>query len=255
MTIRALIVDDEPLAREGLREFLGAEDGVTIVGECRNGREAVSAIRDRDPDVVFLDVQMPGLDGFGVIDALGTHPTPVVVFVTAYDEYALQAFEIHALDYLLKPVERSRFQSTMQRVRRHLAREEQSDLTERLAAVLHELRARQREVDRLVVNAGGRGYLVGVDEIDWIEAAGNYARLHVGGKRHVIRKTMKALEQELPARQFVRIHRSTIVNLDRVKELQPYFTGEYVVTLQDGTRLSLSRKYRQQLERRLGQRL
>jgi two-component system LytT family response regulator len=255
MTIRALIVDDEPLAREGLREFLGAEDGVTIVGECHNGREAVSAISDRGPDVVFLDVQMPGLDGFGVIDALGAHTVPVVVFVTAYDKYALQAFEIHALDYLLKPVERARFQSTMQRVRRHLARKEQTDLTERLAAVLLELRARQEQVDRLVVKSGGRAYFVGVDEIDWIEAAGNYARLHVGGDRHVIRKTMTALEQELPAKQFARIHRSTIVNLDRVKELQPYFTGEHVVTLQDGTRLSLSRKYRVQLERRLGQRL
>ncbi len=245
-------MDDEPLAREGIREFLCDEPDVTVVGECRNGLEAVEHIQSVRPDLIFLDVQMPGLDGFGVVAALDQGRLPTIVFVTAYDEYALKAFEVHALDYLLKPIEEERFRATMARVRTHMDQKVGGALNDRLTALLEEMQTRDRYLDRLVVKSSGRVYFVKVQEIDWIEAAGNYARIHVGRDRHVIRKTMAALEGQLAPERFARIHRSTIVNLDRIKEFQPWFEGEHVVILEDGTRLSLSRKYRDRLERRLG---
>ncbi len=251
MTITALIVDDEPLAREGIREFLRSERDITIVGECRNGNEAIAAITAKRPDLVFLDIQMPGLSGFDVLDAIQGHEPPAIIFVTAYDEYALRAFQVHALDYLLKPVERERFRAALDRVRAQIEYAEAGALSKRLAKLLDEVKVQPRFRERLMIKTGGKIYFVQAHEIDWIEAAGNYARLHVKGERHLIRETMTALERRLDPDRFVRIHRSTIVNLDRLKEFQPWFKGEHVAIMRDGTRLSVSRKYRTLLEKRL----
>lgn len=249
--ITVLVVDDEALAREGLRSFLEHEPDVEVVGEARNGNEAIAAIRQLAPDLVLLDIQMPMGDGFAVVRALGSTHRPVIVFVTAHDEYAIRAFEVHAMDYLLKPVERSRFRQTMDRVRATLRRPDPG-VPLRLAALLDQLESHAGTADRLVIKSGGTVSFVDVEEIDWIEAAGNYARIHTGSRRHLIRQTMARLERELDPRTFVRIHRSTIVNLDRVKQIQPYFKGEHVVVLHDGTKLTLSRTYRDRLQDRIG---
>jgi two-component system LytT family response regulator len=266
--IRTLIVDDEPLARRRLRNLLRGADEFEVVGECANGREAVSAIRERTPDLVFLDVQMPDLDGFGVLAALGPTRLPVVVFVTAYDQYALRAFEFHALDYLLKPFDDERFEKTLGWARSQLREKQLHRLSERMVALLDDYRGGQEAgrgaeaqpagqpqlLTRLVVKSAGHVCFVRVEEIDWIEAEGYYARLHVGGKSHLLRETMAKLEAQLDPRRFLRIHRSTIVNLDRVRELRPQSHGEYAVILHDGTPLRLSRSYRDRLPALLGRR-
>ena len=244
--LRVLVVDDEPLARRGIHVRLGRMAGVEIVGECASGREAVDAIRGLSPDLVFLDVQMPGLDGYGVVEAVGAERMPVVVFVTAYDQHALRAFEARALDYLLKPIDDERFEQAVARARARVAERRESAVGRRLAA------APAAPLERILVRSGGRVLLVAADEVDWIEAAGDYLRLHVGPARHLLRETMGALEARLDPRRFVRIHRSTIVNVSRIRELQPYFNREYVVLLRDGTRLKLSRGYRERLELLLG---
>jgi two-component system, LytTR family, response regulator len=242
----ALIVDDEPLAREGVRLNLEGEPDVEVVGECGDGPSAVQAIRTLNPDLVFLDVQMPGLDGFGVLEELAADRMPVVIFVTAYDEFALRAFDAHALDYLLKPFDAERFQKALARARRQLSNQEV--IGTRLITMLEELHGRTRPVDRLAVRTGGRIIFLRTDEIDWIEAEGNYARLHVGGKAYLLRETMSNLEGKLDPRSFVRIHRSTIVRIDRIREMEPLFQGEYQVTLNEGTRLTSSRGYRDRLQ-------
>jgi two-component system LytT family response regulator len=241
--IRTLIVDDEPLARERLRTLLQHESDVEVIGECADGRQAVTAITADAPDLVFLDIQMPVLDGFGVLQALDDRPLPAVVFVTAYDQYALRAFDVHALDYLLKPFTARRFQKALQRARDELVREEgqTSSLEKRLMNLLDDLNGEKKHPKRLVVKASGRVYFLKVDEIDWIEAEGNYVRLHVGANSHLLRETMKGMEAALDPDRFIRIHRSTIVNTERIRELQPLFHGEYAVILQDGTRLVASR--------------
>jgi two-component system LytT family response regulator len=261
--IRVLVVDDEPAAREGLCQLLAGDPEVTLVGECANGREALDALR-RDPaDVLFLDVQMPGLDGFGVLRELGADRAPVVVFVTAYDQYALHAFDVHALDYLLKPFSDERFQESLERAKAHVRRGRLGELGRRLAALVAELDrpaspaatgepATGTYLDRLVIKSGGRVTLLRVTDIDWIDAEGDYVRIHVGRQWHLLRETMKNLEAQLDPRRFVRIHRSTIVNIERVKELQPFFRGEYVLVLHEGTTLKLSRGYREHLEQVLG---
>ncbi len=242
MTLRTLIVDDEPLARERVRMMLAAHPDVTIVGECGDGRQAIEAIRDLRPDVVFLDVQMPGLDGFEVLRALDEEPLPYVIFVTAYDRYAIQAFDVHALDYVLKPFSPDRFAQALERARGARGRTGER-LTDhaRLRELVASITAEQREKQRIVVKSSGRVFFVKVDDIDWIEAEGNYVRLHVGSQSHLLRETMKGMEAVLDQSQFIRIHRSTIVNADRIRELQPLFHGEYAVLLQDGTRLVASR--------------
>jgi two-component system, LytTR family, response regulator len=252
MTLRALIVDDEAVARRRIRRLLQREPDVRVVAEAADGRTAVQVIREQSPDVVFLDVQMPELDGFGVVAELGHHP-PTIVFVTAYDEYALKAFEVHAIDYLLKPFGRDRFQQTLQHAREHLERRRAGDLGRRLLALVQDLKPEPQKLDRLVVKSGGRVFFLRTDELDWIEAAGNYVRLHLGEDSHLFRETMNNMEARLDARRFVRIHRSRIVNTDRIKELQPWFNGEYVVVLHNGTRLTLSRGYREKLQERLGE--
>jgi two-component system, LytTR family, response regulator len=254
-TVRVVIADDEPLVRRGLRTFIGAEPGLTIVGEARNGPDAVDLIRSARPDLVFLDVQMPELDGFGVLDALDGEPLPAVVFVTAYDEYAIRAFDVHAVDYLLKPFDDERFRVALRRVRSRLGMHRQQSLDERLEAVLAELRAREQYADRLLVKNEGRVTVVQVDDVDWIEAADNYVRVHTSRGRYLMREPIKVLERKLNPRQFARVHRSAIVNLARVRELQPLFGGEYAIILSTGAKLTLSRGYRDAFRDRLGSEL
>jgi two-component system LytT family response regulator len=250
--IRALVVDDEPLARERVLTLLQQESDVEVVGECSDGGQAVSAIQQHSPDLVFLDVQMPGCDGFEVIQNVGTDRMPMVIFVTAYDQYALRAFEVHALDYLLKPFGKERFHATLRHAREGLERRRAGDLGRRLLALVNDVKPEPPRVDRLVVKSGGRVFFLRTDEIDWIEAAGNYVRLHLGSENHLFRETMNRMESRLDSRRFARIHRSRIVNTERIKELQPWFNGDYVVILRDGTRLTLSRGYREKLQDRLG---
>lgn len=250
--IRTMVVDDEPVARERIVGLLQQEQDIELVGECADGQQAVNAIQQQHPDLVFLDVQMPACDGFSVIRQVGAEHMPAVVFVTAYDEYALRAFEVHAIDYLLKPFGRDRFQQTLQHARQHLERRRAGDLGRRLLALVQDLKPEPQKLDRLVVKSGGRVFFLRTDEIDWIEAAGNYVRLHLGEDSHLFRETMNNMEGRLDTRRFVRIHRSRIVNTDRIKELQPWFNGEYVVVLQNGARLTLSRGYREKLQERLG---
>ena len=250
--IRTLVVDDEPMARERVLSLLQHEDDVEVVGECSDGTQALAAIQHYAPDLVFLDVQMPGIDGFGVIEGIGADKMPTVIFVTAYDEYALRAFEVHALDYLLKPFGRDRFRETLQHVRASLERRRAGDLGRRLLALVNDIKPAPAKLDRLVVKSGGRVFFLRTDELDWIEAAGNYVRLHLGEESHLFRETMNRMETRLDSRRFARIHRSRIVNTERIKELQPWFNGEYVVILRNGTRLPLSRGYRDRLQEQLG---
>jgi two-component system LytT family response regulator len=247
--IRALIVDDEPLGRERIRTLLKGRADVELVGESKDGREAVEAIRTLEPDLVFLDVQMPELDGFGVVRAVGAAEMPAVIFVTAYDQHALSAFEVHALDYLLKPFDVARFSEALDRALGLIRQGQKEDLGRRIENLLAGVSRPSGGLDRLMVKSRSRIYFVRTGEIEWIEAAGNYVRLHTAGKRHLLRRTMGGLEAQLDPEQFLRIHRSTIVNLDYVRELRPTFSGEYEVVLKDGTRLTLSRGYRESLER------
>lgn len=251
--IRALIADDEPLARERMRALISEESDVQIIGEASDGMETVDAILSHMPDLVFLDVHMPKLDGFEVIATVGADRMPAVVFVTAYDQHALRAFEVQALDYLLKPFDAERFQGALERVRRQMDSQESSDLGRRLLALVRDIKPeRPARSERLVVKSSGRLFFLRADEIDWIEAAGNYVRLHVGSEAHLLRETMTAIEARLDPDAFFRIHRSHIVNIERIKELQPWFNGEYVVVLRNGTQLTLSRGYREKLQERLG---
>jgi two-component system LytT family response regulator len=250
--LRTLIVDDEPLARERLASLLSAEPDVQIVGQCRDGEEAITAIEDHSPNLVFLDVQMPQMSGFDVIEAVGSERMPLVIFVTAYDQHALKAFQVRALDYLLKPFDRERFTDALQRARKQIERDETGDLGRRLMALVKDLRKDQPRAERLVVKSGGRLFFLRADEIDWVEAAGNYVRLHVGNTPHLLRETMNAIENRLDPEKFFRIHRCRIVNMERIQELQPWLNGEYSVVLRTGTRLTLSRGYREKLQERLG---
>ena len=252
---RILIADDEPLARERLKMLLVGQEGFEVVGECHDGPSTIDAIRRSKPDLVFLDVQMPGANGFEVVSALGEAELPLFVFVTAFDRYALKAFDVHALDYLLKPFDRDRFLQALARARQQLERPSNSDLRSRLLALVRDLEPTPQRLERFVIKSGGRVFFVRADEIDWIEAAGNYVKLHVGTETHLLRETMNAVETQLPRETFYRIHRCHIVNIERVKELQPWFNGEYVVFLRTGARLTLSRGYREKLQDRIGRTL
>ena len=259
MPVRTLIVDDERMARKRIRTLLAADTDVDVVGECSNGRDAVTAIHEREPDLVFLDIQMPELDGFAVVHAIGVHRMPVTVFVTAFDQYALKAFEAHALDYLTKPFDRERFQTSLGRAKHQVqlrsaarttaasAGPREPELNARLVALLSELERRSQYAERLMVKTAGRVVFLRVDEIDWIEAAGSYVRLHVGREGHLLHEGIAALMTRLDPSRFARVHRSTIVNLDRIRELQPWFHGDAVAILRDGTRLQVSRTYREAL--------
>ena len=252
--IRVFVADDQPMARERLVSLLAAEPGVELAGTAASGPEAVDGIRQSAPDLVFLDMQMPGMDGFKVIETIGVDQMPPTVFVTAYDEYAVRAFEVQAIDYLLKPFGRHRFQSALTRARRHLEHEKQREMAGRLAALLRTGRSTNSSNQRLLVKSGGRVSFVDVDQIDWVEAEGNYVRIHAGDQVHVLRETMNALLDRIGPQQFFRIHRSRIVNIGRVKELLIAGGGDYHVVLQNGTRLGLSRMYRDTLQEQLTRR-
>lgn len=245
--IRALVVDDEPLAREGVTVRLQGEPDIAIVGEAADGPDAVHAICTLQPELVFLDVQMPGMNGFDVLrQSAGVH-LPVVVFVTAYSEYALEAFTVHALDYLLKPIDPARFQEALERARREIARGDRPSAARVGALLGATAEAPRAGLGRLVARDGERYVLVKPQDIDWIQAAANYVRLHVGARVYQMRGTMNDLEARLDARQFARIHRSTIVNIDRIKDIAPEWHGDYDVTLTTGEVLKLSRTYRDRL--------
>jgi two-component system LytT family response regulator len=249
--IRVLLVDDEPLAREMLREMLQGDSQVVIVGESCNGTEALEAISAHSPDLLFLDVQMPELGGFDVLEALGKD-IPRVIFVTAYDQYAVRAFEVNALDYLLKPFDQERFDTAWQRAKAQIKHDRNGGTDQRILALLEELKAGNKHLERLVIKANGRIYFLETNDIDWIEAEGNYVSVHSAKKSHLLRETISSLESKLDPKKFVRIHRSSIVRLDRIQELQPWFHGEYRVILQDGTQLTLSRNHRDKLQEALG---
>jgi two-component system LytT family response regulator len=250
--LRVLIVDDEPLARDRIRELLAREQQVLVVGEAGNGADAALLVEQHDPDLVFLDVQMPEVDGFGFLELLGPERAPLTIFVTAYDQYALRAFEVHALDYLLKPFDRDRFQRALERARNTLLGREVDDSHRRIAALLAELAPERRYAERLVVKTGEKTLLLRVNEVDWIEAAANYLKLHRGKDVHLLRETMNSIETRLDPSRFARIHRSTIVNLDRIAHLESWFHGDYCVKLVDGTTLTLSRTYRDRFEQHIG---
>jgi two-component system LytT family response regulator len=248
--IKTLIVDDEPLARERIRTLLAKEPDIEVVGECADGGEALAALKKRAVDLLFLDVQMPEMDGFEMLSRLGKDALPAVIFVTAYDQHALRAFEVHALDYLLKPFKQSRFKEAVQRVREMIGRRQTDEVSKRLAQLLGERKAAPAYLQRLTVKENDRVLLVKVVQIEWIESAGNYVILHVGKQSHILRETLAALEAQLDPKLFLRISRSTLVNLDQVRELQPLFKGEYVVVLHDGKQLPMTRGIRE-LEEKL----
>jgi two-component system, LytTR family, response regulator len=251
--LRVVIVDDEPIAREGVRTQLARQDDVEIVSECANGMEAIAAIRELTPDLVFLDVQMPGMDGFDVVQALDPKQTPAIVFVTAHDKYALRAFEVNAVDYLLKPFDADRFQKAFQRARAGLRDHSAEAINRRLQVLLDSIRPRKKYIERLVVKSSGRIFFLQVSEIDWIEAADNYVSLHLGRESHLIRETLTALESKIDPEEFVRIRHSAIVNIKHIKELHPLFKGDYEIELRNGTRLTSSRRYRGNLAGLLGE--
>ena len=250
MKIRSYILDDESLARERVRSLLAAEPDVDVVGEQGDPQAAVAEISVLKPDLLLLDVQMPVMDGFSVLKSIPPDELPVVIFITAFDAYAIQAFDAHAVDYLLKPLDDDRFRESIERARSHVQQRSRQEVGQHLLTMLRDLQSGsdQKHVQRLVVKSSGRVLFLRTDDIDWIEAAGNYLRLHVGQETHLLRETMNNIEKKLEPSKFLRIHRSTIVNVERVKELQPWFGGEYIVILRSGKQLTLSRTYRGRLQ-------
>lgn len=257
MTIRTVIADDEPLARDKVKTHLAEDPDIEIVAECCDGLQTVNALVNLKPDLLFLDVQMPELDGFGVLDKMAGGALPAIVFVTAFDRYALRAFEVHALDYLLKPFDRARFQSALNRAKKAVTIREVGEVNRKLLALLADLRAGKRQseecahVERFMIKSRGRVFFLNVNEIDWIEAAGNYVRLHVGTDNYLLRDTMKSMEAKLDPKRFLRVHRAAMVRLDAVQELQPGVNGEYLLTLSSGRQVRASRGYRGNLRQLL----
>ena len=251
MRIRVLIVDDEPLGRRGVLRFLKNDPEIEVVAQCGDGESAVAAILSRNPDLVFLDVQMPEMDGFEVVRRVGPKRMPVTIFVTAFDHYAVRAFDANAIDYLLKPVGQERFERALVRAKERIAERSKEDVAERIVATLEQINRQDKYLDRLPVSENGRILFVKAKEIDWIEANGNYVRLHVGAHTHEIRETLNNLERKLDPRDFLRIHRSTMVNVHLIKEIQPWFHGYHLVLLQNGQELRMSR-YQNEIAKRLG---
>jgi two-component system LytT family response regulator len=252
MKIRVLIVDDERLAREGIKTFLAEEPDVEVAGECADGASAVRAVEERRPDLIFLDVQMPRLNGFEVLAALAPERVPSVIFTTAHDEHAIRAFEVNALDYLLKPFKQARFKAALQRAREQWAARSAAGADPRLASLLAGLRGPSREVPRILVKTSDHILFLKADEIDHIEAAGNYLVLHAGKDRHIVRDTMAAMETRLGPAGFMRISRSSIVNLNRIGQLEPLVApGEFCVILKSGARLNMTCSL-SELQRRMG---
>jgi two-component system, LytTR family, response regulator len=241
MKIRATIIDDEPLARKRIRRLLAEEQDITVIDECATGREAIEVIRETSPDLLFLDIQMPEVGGFDVLQSIHAERMPAVIFITAYDQHALKAFEVHALDYLLKPFKEERFKQALERARTQLAK---GGGVLGLAALIGKLRAERSYLTRFMIKSANRVVFIKANEVDWIESAANYALLHAGDKTHIVRETMQALEIKLCPKTFQRISRSVIVNLEHVKELQPMGKGQYVIILFSGKQLNMSRGIR-----------
>jgi two-component system LytT family response regulator len=257
MRLRAVIVDDEDLARRGIRALMARADDVEVVAECSNAREAIDAIRTHTPDLMFLDVQMPGKSGFDVIDAVGVSNCPHIVFVTAFNEFAIRAFEVNALDYILKPISDQRFDVALQRARSTLATARDGSVGRRLGQLVADLGHPTSSVgvyapDRIPVKTGGRVVVIRIAEVDWVKAEHDYVSLHVGSKAWLVREPISSIETRFANFGFVRIHRSTLVNVDRVRELQSLDKGEYRVILRDGAELKLSRNFRTALTRLTG---
>ena len=255
--LRVLLVDDEPLALRKLRRLLSTERDIQIIAECGDGKSAAEAIHRHAPDLVFLDIQIPELDGFQVVESLSVDELPVIVFVTAYDEHALRAFDAHALDYLLKPVGRERFRESLDRARARVSERRAAGVIDARLLALYNERTSGRDTDlgrrltRIAVKHGGRAFFVRADEVDWVEAADNYVRLHVGATTHLLRESLRTLETKLDPRIFLRVHRSAIVNVDAIRELQPWFHGDHVIILRSGARLTCSRRYDERLRQML----
>jgi two-component system LytT family response regulator len=247
---RVLIVDDEPISRRRLRRLIALESECELAGECENGLEAVRLLEREKIDILFLDVQMPEMDGFEVVHAI-SRARPLIIFTSAYDEYALKAFEVHAFDYLLKPFDRRRFRESVQRARAQLTQAKPALADDRILRLFENLAGARNAPDRIAIRNNGRVIFLKLGEIDWIEAADNYVCLHCGKDTHVLRETMSELEARLDPVRFIRVHRSAIVNLDCIKELQPWFRGDYKVMLNDGTELTLTKNHREKLESRL----
>lgn len=248
MPLTTLIVDDEPLARQGLRMLLSQDPEIGAIQEARDGNEAVKAIIKMHPDLVFLDVQMPEKDGFSVVREVGAERMPAVVFVTAHDRYAIQAFEINALDYLLKPITEERFAQALARAKNRLQSHSGDDATRQIIGLLQTIASPQKYLKRLAVRSAGKTVFVDVEDIDWMEAAENYVQLHTSRARHLLHVPMNTLEKSLDPETFLRVHRSIIVNVGRIKELQPGPHGEYVITLHNDVRLQSGRSYNEKLK-------
>ncbi len=246
--LRVMVIDDEPLVRNGITKFLKAQSGIELTEQAGDGIEAVRLIEQSRPDLIFLDVQMPEMNGFEVLACLDKVERPAVVFVTAYDRYALKAFEVHAIDYLLKPFDENRLQEALSQVRARLE-DRSNGFDDRLSALLTGFEERKNRIERFMVRSGGRIYFVDVDEVSWLEAADNYVRLHAGEKRHLIRDTIKNLEARLDPERFVRIHRSAMINVKLVAEMRPLASGDCDLILKDGTELRVSRSYRESFEK------
>lgn len=272
--IRVLIVDDEVIVREGIRMYLAGETDVEIAGECANGLDAVTAIREKSPDLVFLDVQMPGMDGFAVIETVGVEKMPAVIFVTAYDKYAVRAFEVYALDYVLKPFDKARILKALRRAEtatmaaataaETAAARQENEPNHQLSALIKDLRSElalastdkpslKAYQERLVIKKAGRIFFMNVEEIDWVEAAENYVKLHAGHESHLIRETISGLESKLDPNKFLRVRRTALINIGRVKELQPLFNGAYAIVFRSGAEVTSSRRFRKNIGLLLGE--
>jgi two-component system LytT family response regulator len=232
--------------------MLAEDPEIQILEECANGEEALEAIQKYSPDLIFLDVEMPGMDGFAVIEEMDAESMPAIVFVTAYDQYAVRAFEVYALDYLLKPFDRERFDKALERAKSHIVTEKSENMSRRILDALEQIKSKPTHLERLVIKMNGHIFFVRAEEIDWLEAEGNYVRLHTGKESYLLRDTISALESQLDPKRFVRVHRSAIVNIDRIQELQPWFHGEYRIILREGVQLTLSRSYKEKLHELLG---
>ena len=252
MSLRALIADDEALARKFVRRMLKDHHDVEIVGECTNGKETVTMIRKHQPDVVFLDVQMPEMDGFAVLESIGIDRLPEIIFTTAYEQYAIRAFELHALDYLLKPFDQARFEDAIKHAKERFRSGRPSDGPLQIRTLLESIKNKPQYLDRLVIKAGGRITFLSTNEINWIEADDKYVHLHTSKASPMVRQTLSAMEVQLDPSKFRRVHRSAIVNVERIKELQLLFNGEHSILLEDGTKLTLSRNYKDKLFDLLG---
>ncbi len=247
--IRAIVVDDEPLACKRLVKLLNEEEDVEVVEVCANGKEAIDEINEQDPDLVFLDIQMPEINGFEVLQHIESDRVPAIIFVTAYDEYALKAFEVHALDYLMKPFNKARFRDSLQRAKNSIKSNGNTEVGEKIENLLEYLNPEQESLSRILIKTSSRYFFLKADEIDWIESAGNYVRIHSGKNNYLIRETMINMEKKLDDDKFFRIHRSTIINVEKVKELEQWFHGDYQVIMYNDEKLTMSRNYKDLLER------